>query len=199
MPNITIHEKIGYELSKELNTNSYDYYLGLLSPDTPNLNGFGPKEERWASHVRRKDLNEWRNSLKDFYHNNKDKYNKDFLLGYIIHILTDIIFDDYFYRDIRKEIIKDYGCDKDSAHKIMRKDMDKYYFKELDIIKNILLNDNTSYNINSISKEKIILWKNKCINNFSSNNNSKYISNKLIKDLANKVYEELLMISYLEK
>ena len=27
MPNITIHEKIGYELSKELNTNSYDYYL----------------------------------------------------------------------------------------------------------------------------------------------------------------------------
>ena len=62
MPNITIHEKIGYELSKELNTNSYDYYLGLLSPDTPNLNGFGPKEERWASHVRRKDLNEWRNT-----------------------------------------------------------------------------------------------------------------------------------------
>ena len=191
MPNITIHEKIGYELSKELNTNSYDYYLGLLSPDTPNLNGFGPKEERWASHVRRKDLNEWRNSLKDFYHNNKDKYNKDFLLGYIIHILTDIIFDDYFYRDIRKEIIKDYGCDKDSAHKIMRKDMDKYYFKEFEDIKDILSSSNNSYDILNNTKENIIKWKNKNIEINILEDTSEYINEKILVELKSIILKEL--------
>lgn len=191
MPNITIHEKIGYELSKELNTNSYDYYLGLLSPDTPNLNGFGPKEERWASHVRRKDLNEWRNSLKDFYHNNKDKYNKDFLLGYIIHILTDIIFDDYFYRDIRKEIIKDYGCDKDSAHKIMRKDMDKYYFKEFETIKNILKSSNNSYDILNNTKENISKWKNKNIEINILEDTSEYINEKILVELKSIILKEL--------
>lgn len=191
MPNITIHEKIGYELSKELNTNSYDYYLGLLSPDTPNLNGFGPKEERWASHVRRKDLNEWRNSLKDFYHNNKDKYNKDFLLGYIIHILTDIIFDDYFYRDIRKEIIKDYGCDKDSAHKIMRKDMDKYYFKEFEDIKDILSSSNNSYDILNNTKENILKWKNKNIEINILEDTSEYINEKILVELKSIILKEL--------
>lgn len=191
MPNITIHEKIGYELSKELNTNSYDYYLGLLSPDTPNLNGFGPKEERWASHVRRKDLNEWRNSLKDFYHNNKDKYNKDFLLGYIIHILTDIIFDDYFYRDIRKKIIKDYDCDKDSAHKIMRKDMDKYYFKEFEDIKDILSSSNNSYDILNNTKENILKWKDKNVEINISKDTSEYINEKILVELKNIILKEL--------
>lgn len=198
MPSITIHLQIGYLISKKININSYNYYLGIIAPDSPNLNGFGIKEERWSAHIRKKDLNNWRKDLKDFYYNEIKNYPKDFLLGYYIHILTDIIYDDYFYKIVKEEIIKD-NILEENAHNTMREDMDKYYFKELDIIKNILLNDNTSYNINSISKEKIILWKNKCINNFPSNNNSKYISNKLIKDLANKVYEELLMISYLEK
>ena len=193
MPSITIHLQVGYLISRKININTYNYYLGLIAPDSPNLNGFGTKEERWTAHIRKKDLNKWRKNLKDFYYNEINNYPKDFLLGYYIHILTDIIYDDYFYKLVKEEIIKD-NILEENTHNTMREDMDKYYFKELDLIKKILLNDNTSYNINSISKEKIILWKNKCINNFPSNNNSKYISNNLIKDLADKIYEELLII-----
>ena len=191
MPNIMIHEKIGYELSKQLNTNSYDYYLGLLSPDTPNLYGFGPKEERWKSHVRKKDLNEWRKSLKDFYINNKENYNKNFLLGYIIHILTDIIFDDYFYLDIRKEIIKNNNCDNDKAHIIMRQDMNKYYFNEFEDIKRILSSSNNSYSILNNTKENILKWKNLNIEVNITNNTSEYIDEKIINDLVDKVLKEL--------
>lgn len=103
MPSTTIHEKVGYEIGKKLNVTSYDYYLGLLAPDAPNLNGFAPKEERWPAHIRRKDLKEWRKALQNFYISNIKNYNKEFLLGYYIHILTDIIFDDYYYKDIRKK------------------------------------------------------------------------------------------------
>lgn len=191
MPNIMIHEKIGYELSKQLNTNSYDYYLGLLSPDTPNLYGFGPKEERWKSHVRKKDLNEWRKSLKDFYINNKENYNKNFLLGYIIHILTDIIFDDYFYLDIRKEIIKNNNCDNDKAHIIMRQDMNKYYFNEFEDIKRILSSSNNSYSILNNTKDNILKWKNLNIEVNITNNTSEYIDEKIINDLVDKVLKEL--------
>ena len=191
MPNIMIHEKIGYELSKQLNTNSYDYYLGLLSPDTPNLYGFGPKEERWKSHVRKKDLNEWRKSLKDFYINNKENYNKNFLLGYIIHILTDIIFDNYFYLDIRKEIIKNNNCDNDKAHIIMRQDMNKYYFNEFEDIKRILSSSNNSYSILNNTKDNILKWKNLNIEVNITNNTSEYIDEKIINDLVDKVLKEL--------
>lgn len=79
MPSAIIHEKVGYLLRKKLNINSYDYYLGLIAPDSPNLNGFAPKDERWPAHVRRKELNEWREALFKFYLKNKESYNKDFL------------------------------------------------------------------------------------------------------------------------
>lgn len=46
MPSLIIHQKIGYEISKKLLLNSYDYYLGIIAPDAPNVDGFAPKVER---------------------------------------------------------------------------------------------------------------------------------------------------------
>ena len=125
MPSIMIHLEVGYLLSKKNNLNSYNYYLGLIAPDSPNLYGFGIKEERWSAHVRRKDLKEWRESLKYFYLKEKDNVPKDFLLGYTIHILTDIIYDDFFYKQVKEEILKDNILEED-AHNTMRNDMDNY-------------------------------------------------------------------------
>ena len=191
MPSINIHLEVGYLLSKKLNQNSYNYYLGLIAPDSPNLYGFGPKEERWNAHVRRKDLLEWRESLKDFYYKEKDNYPIDFLLGYFIHILTDIVYDDFFYKQVKNKILEDSILEED-AHNTMREDMKKYYFEELEEIKNILLKANTTYEINSISKEKMLLWKEKCIQEFPSRNDSKYIKKEMIHLLTNTVYQEYL-------
>ena len=100
MPSIIIHEKVGETIGKQLGIHSYDYYLGLLAPDAPNLEGFGSKEERWMAHQRRKDRDEWREAILKFYHQEKDHYPKDFIKGYYIHVLTDIVYDSFFYHII---------------------------------------------------------------------------------------------------
>lgn len=191
MPSAIIHEKVGYLLGKKLNINSYDFYLGLLAPDSPNLNGFAPKEERWPAHVRRKDLNEWRKALLEFYLESKNNYPKDFLLGYYIHILTDIVFDDFFYKKIRKEINMQ-GYSKEDAHQIMSNDMEEYYFIEFDEIKEVLKNNQISYNINNISKELLTSWKDKIINAPIKSNKREFVTEEVIENLARIVYEELL-------
>ena len=84
MPSISIQEKVGYEIGKILSISSYDYYLGLLAPDAPNLEGFASKEERWRAHQRRQDYHEWREALDRFYIQEKDHYPHDFLLGYYL-------------------------------------------------------------------------------------------------------------------
>ena len=110
MPNIIIHELVGLKIAnkyKELD-NKY-FYLGLLSPDAVNLNGFASKEIRWTSHIRDKDLNVWRDNIFKFYKNNKSKYEESFIDGYFIHILTDIIFDDFFYDKLKFKFLKDFS------------------------------------------------------------------------------------------
>lgn len=191
MPSAIIHEKVGYNIGKKYNLNSYDYYLGLLAPDAPNLNGFAPKEERWPAHVRRKDLNEWREALLGFYLESKNNYPKDFLLGYYIHILTDIVFDDFFYKKIRKEINMQ-GNSKEDAHQIMSNDMEEYYFNEFDEIKELLKNNETSYSINNISKELLTSWKDKIINAPIKSNKREFVTEEVVENLAHIVYEELL-------
>lgn len=194
MPSAIIHEKVGYLLGKKLNINSYDYYLGLLAPDSPNLNGFAPKEERWPAHVRRKDLNEWRKALLEFYLESKNSYPKDFLLGYYIHILTDIVFDDFFYKKIRKEI-KRQGYSKEVAHQLMSNDMEEYFFNEFAEIKELLNNNETSYSINNISKDLLTSWKDKVIRSPIKSNKREFVTEEVIENLARIVYEELLEIN----
>ena len=58
MPNIMIHEKVAYTIAKQIkDLDTKEFYLGALSPDAVNVNGFASKEERWTSHIRDKDLN----------------------------------------------------------------------------------------------------------------------------------------------
>ena len=190
MPNVMIHEEVGYFLSNKLNKNSYNYYLGLLAPDSPNTYGFGKKEDRWLAHQRRKDYNEWRNSIKEFYNQEKNNYNEDFLLGYYIHILTDIIYDDFLYLKVREEILKD-GYSLEESHDIMRNDMDKYYFNEIEEIKNILSKENETFEINGINKELMSKWKDKVLEEFTNKNESIYITKELINTLNELVYKEV--------
>ena len=190
MPNVMMHEEVGYFLSNKLNKNSYNYYLGLLAPDSPNTYGFGKKEDRWLAHQRRREYNEWRNSLKEFYNQEKNNYNEDFLLGYYIHILTDIIYDDFLYLKVREEILKD-GYSLEESHDIMRNDMDKYYFNEIEEVKNILSKENETFEINGINKELMSKWKDKVLEEFTNKNESIYITKELINTLNELVYKEV--------
>lgn len=191
MPSISVHLKVGYLLSEKLKTNSYEYYLGLIAPDSPNLNGFAPKKERWEAHKRSANLKEWRTNLKKFYHAEKKNYPQDFLLGYYLHILTDIVYDDFFYNRIKEKIIKN-GAEKENIHEIMSKDLYNYDFSEYKLIKKILNSKEVSFEINNISKELLINYKNKIINTENKSEKSIYTTEKLILDLTEQVYKEIL-------
>lgn len=192
MPSLMIHLKVGYEIGKIFNLNSYNYYLGLIAPDAPNLNGFAPKEERWAAHVRAKDLNDWRTKLNQFYLKERKNYNTDFIFGYYVHILTDIIFDDYFYISIRTKVIADKNPEKE-AHNIMSNDMHNYNFKEFSKIKDILGNSVISYDINNVTKELLLQWKEKNIKRVIPIEGSIYIDENTIEELTNQVYKEVVL------
>lgn len=71
-------------------------YLGSISPDSVNINGHAPKEKRWPAHLRDRDLETWTVNAREFYNFNKGKCDEAYLRGYILHILTDIIWDKSF-------------------------------------------------------------------------------------------------------
>ena len=189
MPNTVVHEEVGYYLSKKLDVSSYEFYLGLMAPDAVNVEHFATKQERWTSHVRDKDLNIWKENLKKFYKEEKNKINNDFLLGYTIHILTDIVYDEYFEEKIHKEILKN-KQEKDYWY-IKWSDMDKYSFKEQSTINTILLKNNNYIEIKNITKEKLLKWKEKYLKNQSNLNKSLYFNQKIIDNLNIRVEEEL--------
>ena len=190
MPNIMIHEEVGDYLSTKLNKNSYNFFLGILAPDAPNTYGFGKKEDRWLAHQRKKDYDEWRKSLNDFYQREKNNYDEDFLLGYYIHILTDIVYDDFLYLKVREEVLKD-NYSLEESHEIMRKDMDKYYFDEIKNIKEILESEDTTYEINGITNKLMSEWKEKTLKELVSENKTIYHSKEIINELNELVYKEL--------
>lgn len=190
MPSIMIHEKVGYDLSKKLHISSYDYYLGLLAPDAPNLNGFAPKEERWMAHQRKQDYEEWKQSLVQFYQKEKNNYSRDFLIGYAIHILTDIVYDDLLYLKIRERILKDYSMEE--AHQVMGLDMEHYSFPEIHEIQNILSGSNQSYDILNITKDTMLLWKEKRMSQVNETYNCKYLNDGDVSFLSEQVFKEFM-------
>lgn len=189
MPNTVVHEEVGYYLSKKLNISSYEFYLGLMAPDAVNVEHFASKKERWTSHIRDKDLNIWKENLKTFYEETKNKINHDFLLGYTIHILTDIVYDEYLEEKIHQEILNDYK-ERDYWY-IKWSDMDKYSFKDQSLINDILNSSNNYIEIKNITKDKLLKWKDKYLKNQSILNKSLYFNQKIIDNLNIRVEEEL--------
>ena len=199
MPIISIHEEVAIKLAKQhKNLDTKDFYLGTLAPDTVNLNyGFAPKELRWTAHQRRKDLSDWKFSLKDFYQKEKTNYPRNFILGYITHILTDIIFDELFYSDITNKMLND-NILSEETHNLMRKDMENYASnsKYKNIIKEKLFNQDKFYSILNITEEDMRLFTDKNIQVNYEFIPSKYITEDLINNLTNMVNKELT--NYLE-
>ena len=192
MPIVTIHEEVAINIANKVNElNNNDFFLGNYAPDSVNLEGFASKEKRWLAHQRRKDLREWRNSLKEFYKKEKENYPKNFILGYITHILTDIIFDDYFYDDIKREILNDKV--QSDSHELMGKDMENYFNKsshKSEIISNLNNIDNY-YDILNITSKEMKLFKNKILNTNYSTNDNKYITEDILTKLSKQVLIEL--------
>ena len=191
MPSISIHEEVGYYLADKIHISSpYYYYLGIIAPDAPNYYGFASMEDRWYAHQRRKDLEEWRESILSFYEKEKNHYPRDFILGYFIHVLTDIVYDDFLYLKVREVIEKKYS--REESHKIMREDMECFTFQNQDEVNHFLEGQKESFSILNISSTLLGKWKEKQISRKEKTRNSQYITEDIIFQLNQIVYDELL-------
>ena len=193
MPITNIHEEVALNISKQINyLDTKDFYLGNYAPDSPNLKSLAEKSLRWTAHQRRENRNDWRKSLRDFYNKEKNNYPKNFLLGYVTHILTDIIYDDFFYDDVTKQIKKDYPNEQDT-HSIMGEDMSKYEYhsKYKNKVEELLKEQDNFYNILNISKDMMFKYKEKVLNESKNTEKNIYITEELIKKLSDKVLIEL--------
>ena len=165
MPTSSVHAIVAKKISevyKELD--NYDYFLGSIAPDSVNLNGFAPKEERWNAHLRDKDLEVWTNNIVEFYNKEKENHPLNFLKGYITHIMTDIIYDKLFYMEVRNKI-EEMGIDHENAHTFMQTEMKIYGATQKDYIfvRGFLDSMDKGYTIRNITEEEMIAWKNKII------------------------------------
>ena len=102
MASTMMHLLVGDGIAKADNRikGTGQFYLGCFLPDSVNVDGFAPKEVRWAAHLRSKNLREWYENIGRFYSENRKRYDSDLLLGYCIHCITDAAFDEFLHNDI---------------------------------------------------------------------------------------------------
>ncbi len=97
MPGPITHLKAAYIFGSKYNDiNLPQLLLGAVCPDSVNVNGHADKVLRWPAHLRNRDLDAWLQNAKQFYYDNINKYENSYLKGYILHIVTDIVWDKYF-------------------------------------------------------------------------------------------------------
>lgn len=97
MPGSITHLKTAYFYNvKHGSDNEGKLYLGSIVPDSVNIDGHAPKSLRWPAHLRDGNLDIWQKNAVEFYKARKFDTDADYLKGYILHILTDIVWDRSF-------------------------------------------------------------------------------------------------------
>lgn len=97
MPSAIVHLYVANRLSDHLEIKKLpQFYLGSISPDAVNLNGFADEETRYGAHIRSKNPEVWKENVRSFH---KEKLSEcgsdtDFFKGFEIHLLTDIAWDE---------------------------------------------------------------------------------------------------------
>lgn len=117
MTHILIAEKVSEYFDTPVN---YDtYMLGAIAPDSvhaykdyvPSMKERAhllPMDLRWGKITTGDQFERWLASAMDFYISNQNVYEKDFLLGYIVHILTDIFSCKMFFAPFSLSVTGDY-------------------------------------------------------------------------------------------
>lgn len=107
MPSSMIHLNIALSIGKKLNISVNDMpslMLGAVSPDAVNTGvKQAPKELRYPAHLRDYDLRVWEQNVFEYAKSCEIK-DSEFLLGFMIHILTDIKWDELVQPDMLRKL-----------------------------------------------------------------------------------------------
>lgn len=143
MIHILTAEKVLKLLDCEIDYSTY--MLGVLAPDAVHAAKEYSQDLKERSHifapglvwgrvVSKDDMDKWLNSIMSFAKREKDKYDKSFFLGYIVHLLTDMyscekIYVSFYYSlgENKKEAMVKYRAESASVNYYL---YDKYFGKE---------------------------------------------------------------------
>ena len=147
----------------------YDTYIvGSIAPDAVHANpNYSPelKEKshlfadglKWGEVASEKEYDEWLDSIKEFYFNNYFKYDRDFFLGYIVHVLTDICSNSEIYAPFYKSLAQDEIAEKKKQFSYESYCVNYYLFREYSKDKNIVdtLKKGRSYSISDVYDDSV--------------------------------------------
>ena len=194
MPGPITHLQAAYYYNvKQFEKYSAEIYLGSISPDSVNVGGFAPKEKRWPAHLRDADLKKWLKNASEFYANNKGKTVEAFLRGYIIHLITDIVWDAQFNNIIYKKLLAD-GVDNENLKDERWNELygyeqtqmgAKWYIEVLKQIKSAKVIEMGTLKADEIE----ILRENVIYNRLQKGKPPKFINDELMSCFFLKVYE----------
>ncbi|NMA35192.1 MAG: zinc dependent phospholipase C family protein [Clostridiaceae bacterium] len=87
--------------------NCPEFYLGCISPDAVHMRKNAGKQDKHVTHLHAENSDQWKRNVIEFIRQNRSKVNYAFRLGYGIHILTDILWNETLYEKFRTEYEKD--------------------------------------------------------------------------------------------
>ncbi len=200
MPGAVTHLKAAYTFYNEsgVDIQLSSFLLGAVCPDSVNLNGHAPKNIRWPAHLRTSDLNIWEQNAVQFYNENKDKYDNSYLLGYIMHIVTDIVWDREYDMPLFAVMHK-HGVPKEELKKMRWREIDGYELKQKDTkwLKESLaaLKLAKPCDIGTLNSADIEEWRGKILEKkFDVNITSKYLTDELMDTFFASVNKNMLNI-----
>lgn len=136
------------------------YMVGAVAPDAVHANpNYSPKLKekshlfakglKWGEVTSDHELEDWFGFVKEFYINNHSKYDRDFFLGYIVHVLTDICSCREIYAPFYLSLAEDDKVEKKKQFSYESYVVNYYLFKEYSREKDLMqiLNMGRSYSI----------------------------------------------------
>lgn len=168
MPGAITHLKTAYFYNKKYGAAfGPELYLGSISPDSVNINGHAPKAVRWPAHLRDSDLEVWTENAALFYKKNKGKADEAFLRGYILHILTDIVWDRSFDKPMYRLLLAS-GVPEDELKEERWNEIYGYEFlqREADWLKNDVLPKLSTAEVSAVGtleSEKVKVWRDQVV------------------------------------
>lgn len=144
-----------------------EFYLGSIAPDCVNLHGHAEKSLRWTAHLRDSSLDVWENNTECFFNEFKGRVNEGLLEGYVLHILTDIVWDREFDLPLYMLLLKS-GVEEESLKDERWKELFAYektqfsepWFKDAVFKK---LAEAKAFDIGALKTEDMLLWRDKTL------------------------------------
>lgn len=193
MPGSITHLKTAYYYNvRHGSKNDGKLYLGSVVPDCVNIDGHAPKSLRWPAHLRESSLDAWQDNAAAFFNAHKCDTDTDYLKGYILHILTDIVWDRSFDMSLYALLLRS-GVPEDRLKESRWEEIYAYertQFKEKWLIEDCLpkLGSAEAEDIGTLDKAAVERWKQKvCLLENESENPPKFVDEEFMKGLFDSV------------